>query len=350
MKKIVFLTPGLGVGGAERQLALLANGLKEKNHRPIIISLSPEAETLREYKTLETHICPIQRGTGLLPSFLKLRRKLRHINPDIIQGWMYAGNIFSSLCAINLNNSSVFHSVRASNMDGKRYGLQTLVNGWLSYIADGVSVNSIAGVKFHQRKGFNKDKLIFIPNGIDTEKFNTNPQLRKKIRQQLGFTPDEKIVLYVARLDPMKAHDTVLAVAKQSPDIRFVLVGKETQTLKAPTNVSCLGVWEDMTELYNAADLLINISRFGEGFPNVIGEAMACNLRVLTNDVGDSINIIGDTGFICNSMEAGTIAQQLKAVVSAEESGHELPSPREKILSSFSVDAMIRAHTTLYKV
>ena len=350
MKKIAFLTPGIGVGGAERQLALLARGLKEKNYRPIIISLSSPNQVLPEFKKLETYTCPIQKSSRFVASFLKLRQKLQNLEPEIIQGWMYAGNIFSSLCAINLNNSSVFHSVRASNMDSKRYGLQIRVNSWLSHIADGVTINSVSGVEFHQKKGFAKEKLMFIPNGIDTEKFYINSELRKKTRRQLGFTPDEKIVLYVARIDPMKAHDKVLAVARQSPDIRFVLVGEGTQTLNGLGNVFCLGVWEDMTRLYNAADLLVNISNFGEGFPNVIGEAMACNLRVLTNDVGDSINIIGNSGFVCDSTEAEAIAQKMKAIFSSIESSRELPSPREKILSSFSVEAMIQAYTELYQV
>ena len=349
MKNIVFLTPGIKVGGAERQLALLAHGLKARNYNPSIISLSSADNYLQDFDGLNVHICPLQAGLAFFPSFFRLRQKLRELNPDIVQGWMYAGNLFASLSAIGLGKPTIFHSLRASNMDAGRYALHIRVNGWLSKFTKAVIVNSKAGLAFHLKQGFTAEKLTFIPNGVDIKTFDADPNIRQKIRKRFKFTETDRVVLYAARLDPMKAHDAVMAAAAQCPEIHFIFVGRGTQNLKTPPNITCLGVWENMSELYNAADLLINLSKFGEGFPNVIGEAMACNLRVLANDVGDSAFIMGDTGYICATLDAELVSRQITTIFSSLESVDGLPAPRQRILESFSVETMIDAYTQLYK-
>ena len=311
MRNIVFVTSGIQMGGAERQLALLAGGLRKRGFNPTIISLSAAPNPLPEFENLETYVCPLEKDLGSPQRFLKLWKKIRQLEPDIIQGWMYAGNLLASILAIGLKPPRVFHSVRASNMDRMRYGRQIRLNGLASHFSRATIFNSEAGMDFHKNKGFSASNLQLIPNGIDTDKFSPQPSLRAVLRRELGFSSRDKVVLHVARLDPMKGHKTVLDVALACPEYKFVIAGKDTETLEASSNVTCLGAWENIAGLYNVADLLVSVSNFGEGFPNVIGEAMACGLHVLANDVGDSRVIIGNSGYICASSDTKIVTKQI---------------------------------------
>ena len=348
-KKITFITSGIGTGGAERQLALLAGGLRDRGFKPTIISLSAAPNPLPEFENLETYVCPLEKGLGSPRRFLKLWRKIRQLEPDIIQGWMYAGNLLASILAIGLKPPRVFHSVRASNMDSTRYGRQIRLNGLASHFSRATIFNSEAGMDFHKNMGFSASNFQLIPNGIDTDKFSPEPRLRDVLRRNLGFASGDKVVLYVARLDPMKGHKTVLDVALACPEYKFVIAGKDTETLEASSNVTCLGAWENIAELYNAADLLVSISNFGEGFPNVIGEAMACGLHVLANDVGDSRAIIGNTGYICASPDAEIVSKQIRSIFDRRNNVVKPADPRQRILTSFSCNAMVEAYASLYQ-
>ena len=349
MKNIVFVTPGIQMGGAERQLALLAGGLRDRGFKPTIISLSSASNPLPEFESLETYVCPLEKGLGSPQQFLKLRKTVRELEPGIIQGWMYAGNLLASILAIGLKPPLVFHSVRASNMDSARYGRQIRLNGLASHFSRATIFNSEAGMDFHKNMGFSCSNLQLIPNGIDTDKLSPEPELREVLRRKLGFSSEDKVVLYVARLDPMKGHKTVLDAALACQEYKFVIAGKDTETLEAPSNVTCLGAWENIVELYNTADLLVSISNFGEGFPNVIGEAMACGLHVLANDVGDSRAIIGNAGYICASTDAKIVSEQIRSIFARQKDAVKLADPRQRILTSFSCNAMVEAYASLYQ-
>ena len=80
-------------------------------------------------------------------------------------------------------------------------------------------------------------QIDVIPNGIDTDKFFPDKRLGASIRQKLGVTDDTPLVLYAARVDPMKGHQTVISVAKLCPDIQFIFAGKGTEILDVPKNV-----------------------------------------------------------------------------------------------------------------
>ena len=105
----------------------------ETGFKPTIISLSAAPKPLPEFENLETYVCPFEKILRSPQRFLELWRKIRQLEPDIIQGWMYAGNLFASILAIGSRPPRVFHSVRASNMDEMRYGRQVWLNGLASH-------------------------------------------------------------------------------------------------------------------------------------------------------------------------------------------------------------------------
>jgi glycosyltransferase involved in cell wall biosynthesis len=100
----------------------------------------------------------------------------------------------------------------------------------LSRFADLIIVNSYAGMEYSAQNGFPMEKMIVIPNGIETTNFIPQLPLREKTRKEWGISNNETLIGLVARLDPKKDHITFLKAAAQvsrvRPDVRFVCVGR----------------------------------------------------------------------------------------------------------------------------
>ena len=155
-------------------------------------------------------------------------------------------------------------------------------------------------------------------------------------------------MLYVARVDPMKAHDLVITAAKLCPEIKFIFAGLGTDCLMLPENVIGLGVRRDMPAIFNSSDWVISWSNFGEGFPNVIGEAMACGVPVIANNVGDSWLLIDDSGFKSTATSPHEIARDLKAIALKRLSITTKAKLAKRIGDNFTVKRMIDAYSSLY--
>ena len=348
-KKIVFITPGVEIGGAEKQLALLAKGLSQDGFAPLVIALSQSMKRhrLSDFNGLKVIEVDCKKLSQFPYSVWKIYRIVKDYEPDVIQGWMYAGNIMASIVGVG-TDSIIYHSLRASNMDNKRYGRIIKLNALLSVYANGVIANSQTGAEHHISCGFSSENMLIIPNGIDTGKFFPDKKSGESIRQELGVADGTQLVLYAARVDPMKGHQTVISVANLCPDIQFIFVGKGTDSLDVPKNVSVLGVRNDMQKIYNACDLVLSLSSFGEGFPNVIGEAMACGTMVIANNVGDSWIVIGDKGLKLAPYDNKTVlSEQLKTVVGSLNKLSK-SKIREQITTLYSVEKMIEKYKEEY--
>src|SRR6185312_4545208 len=131
--------------------------------------------------------------------------------------------------------------------------------------------------------------------------FTPSAVARAEARAALGVRSDELLVGIVGRFHPMKDHRTFVsaaAVARKSlANLRILMVGEglgpENGVLDewlhtAGMRDACLrlGRRRDLPALYAAMDLCVLSSRIGEGFPNVLGEAMACGVPCVATDVG----------------------------------------------------------------
>jgi glycosyltransferase involved in cell wall biosynthesis len=317
-KKILFLTRSLDHGGAERQLVELAKGLHQKGYSILVLTFYPAGAF--EKDLLETGV-PVKslqkRGRWDVVFFIvRLVRLLINEKPDVIHGYLAVPNILITILKPLFPNSRIVWGVRASNMDLSEYDwlsrLLFRVQCFCARFANLIIVNSNAGRDYHKKRDFPEDKIIVIPNGIDTDRFKPDFQLRERVRAEWGIKKEDKLIGLVARLDPMKDHRTFLKaaamLASERHDVHFVCIGdgaepyklelqRLSRDLELENRLTWAGNRGDMIAVYNALDIATS-SSFGEGFPNVIGEAMACGVPCVVTDVGDSALIVGDLGIV----------------------------------------------------
>jgi glycosyltransferase involved in cell wall biosynthesis len=340
-RSIVFVIPSLAAGGAERQLIVLAGGLQRSGWRVRVITFygggSLAADLLAAGVPLENLE---KRGRRGYPVFVfRLLRALRRERPGIVHAYLLTPNILTAILKPFLRGARVVWGVRASNVDFTRYGrglsLVFGVSCWLARFADLIISNSTAGVTFHASNGYPETRMVVIPNGIDGARFAPDGRARVDVRAEWQIGADEILVGLVGRLDPMKDHPTFLdaarIVATARRDVRFVCVGNGPPTYRetlerrtAALGLTDLVIWAggrgDLPRVYNAFDLAVSSSSFGEGFPNVVGEAMATAIPCVVTDVGDSAFVVGDTGWVCPPDDATALAEAILSAISSSES------------------------------
>ena len=355
MSTVLHVTSGLGVGGAETMLVQLAVRLQQRGHPQHVASLSGRGQLADALENRGVPVTALTTGSALkdISAVMQLRREIRRIAPDVVQGWMYHGNLVAALAHLSVLQSSrrrLYWNLRASNMDINRYGRVIGWNARFSRIPDIVIANSNAGLKFHIAHGFNARRMEVVPNGIDTEKFRPNPVMRATSRAAYNIGQDDLIVIHVARVDPMKDHSTFLAAMKALPQLRAILVGAGTEHLRLPPNVIAVGRRSDVERLYPAADIVASSSAFGEGFSNAIAEGMSAGLVPVATNVGDAGLIIDRVGHIVPPGDVGAFAAALStiAALSPDTRRNLGLEARSRILKNFALPRAVEQYERLY--
>ena len=340
--RLFFLIRDLRVGGAQRQLSELVKHLDKARFEVTVATFYPggalrdELACVPEVKLISLD----KRGRwDVLPFLWRLEQAAKKARPHIIHGYMDVANVLS-LALGKWLGARVAWGIRASAMDQALQGsLASLVSGCaarLSPWADLIIANSQAGRHDHVAAGYCGARMQVIPNGIDTERFRPDADARQAQRARWGWSSECWGIGLVGRLDPMKDHPTFLRAAQRFAALhsqaRFVCIGqgderygKQLRALAEQLGLATVLCWEpssrDLRAAYCALDLLALTSVRGEGFPNVIGEAMACGTLVVTTDTGDAGTIVGDATRV---VARGDVT----SLVKAWEAAFALPAPQ----------------------
>jgi glycosyltransferase involved in cell wall biosynthesis len=363
--RIAFLIRSLDAGGAERQLVDLVTHLDQSIFDITVLTyypggaLAPQLEAAAGVRLIYLG----KRGRRDVAGFVaRLVRHVRDLRPAIIHGYMPDANGLAWLLG-RLTGARVVWGIRASDVDLDHYDLLTRLlhrtEAWLSPHADLIIANSEAGSLYHARQGYSPRRMVVIPNGIDADRFRHDAEARRRLRHEWHVGDDEFVLGVVARLDPMKDHQTFLnaaaLLATSMPRARCVIVGdgppeirRHLTELADQCRVSdrllWLGARHDMPAVYNALDVTVSSSAFGEGFSNTIGEAMACEVPCAATDVGDAAMIIADTGRVVPRRRPDLLAAALVDLANADRAALGRMA-RDRIVEHFSTQALVERTT-----
>jgi glycosyltransferase involved in cell wall biosynthesis len=364
INRIALLVRSLTYGGAETQVTILANGLARSGHAVSVLVFYPNGPLRKRLSPDVTVRCLEKRGRwdviGLPRS---LFRVLDEEQPDVLYAFLPVANLLACLTRLRSSKLKVTWGVRASDVDLACYDwlsrLTYRLERRFSHCPNLIIANSEAGRRYAVSRGFpDNDRFVVIPNGIDLEHFRPDASLREAVRAEWEVQPHETLVGIIARLDPMKDHPSFLEaaakLAHRERGVRFVSVGAGPADYAAVLREQARGlgldekmIWAgprgDLSAVYNALDLLVSSSAFGEGFSNVLGEAMACGVPCVATDVGDAREILGDSVAVIpprnpEALVAGIVASLERLRLEGASLGAGL---RQRIAENFSVGILV---------
>ena len=371
--RVAHIITALRAEGAQMMLYKLLSRMERERFDAAVISLSNHGALADKFIRMGVPVYWINMKPGLPTpaAAVRLVNKIRQIKPDLIQGWMYHGNLAAQLAAAFAPaRVPVLWNVRGSHFALKDEKPSTAAIVWLnaklSNLPSRIINNSAASALGHeQRLGYNADKRLVIPNGFDTSVFAPSAAARGSVRAELAVADDTPLVALFARFHPVKDHAAFLEAAsillKSQRQAHFVLAGRGvdvsneclrqlTNRLGISNNVHMLGERSDMPRLAAAMDIVSLTSR-AEGFPNVIGEAMSCGVPCAVTDVGDSAWIVGDTGRVAPPGDAVALAKAWQELFEmSDENRRKLGRlARQRVIENFSLDAVARRYETVYE-
>ncbi len=357
--KILHLIAGLGNGGAERQLFEL---LKEnKDH--LLCSFSDSGIYEKKIKNLGINLITFNLKYPILIFFkiVKIIQIIKKNNINTIHAWMYNSCFISIFLKLFLRKRKIkiLWGIRCSNMNVKYYSAQLKLNIFFckmfSGIADKIIYNSYAGLGYHNKIGFNPNNAVVIQNGVDNKKFNFCIDTRKKLRKKYNLSNDDKVLVCVARVDPMKGHSELLKAfsfaIKKYKNLKLCLIGKGTEKFSKLENVLVFGMIGDIESYYNMADFIILPSLFGEGFSNVLVEGMLSELFPISTDVGDNKLIIGKSGIIFPPNNIKPIIDAFEKIANMKKKDIKDISSKafKRAKNKFSTKKMLTSYKHIYK-
>ncbi len=369
--KILHIITGLSTGGAERALYNLLQGGLSTEFDSHVISLSDAGTMGVQIEALGVPVITLgmQAGRPSVGGALKLRSAIKDLQPDIIQGWMYHGNLVASLARFFCSQKvpivwNVRHSLYDLSAERRMTRQVIRINRILSKSVTSLLYNSQLSREQHEDFGFCRDKGLVIPNGINCQEFGFSMDARRNIRAELAIPVEARVIGHVARFHPMKDHAVLLQAAKiilgHYPDTHFVLSGRDVDLNNAelkqhiPNELQnkfhLLGERSDIADLMSAMDILSS-SSWGEAFPNVLGEAMAIGIPCVATNVGDSALIIGNCGVVVPPKNKITLAAGIESLLAMPDIERCAlgENARRRIEDKFTLSVIVERYICLYR-
>lgn len=313
----------------------------------------------------------MRRGVPSVAALVRLVRRLRELRPDVVHTWLYHADLLGGIAARLARVGRVAWGLHNSTLEpaAVRARTRAVVRACalVSHrVPDRILCCSEVARAVHVECGYPAERFAIVPNGLDVDRFRPDPIARQRVRVELGFGADTRLVGLVARWNPQKNHAGFLQAAaevrRRQPATRFVLAGTgvdegNAELVALVTShglgdaVRLLGPRQDTPRLIAALDVLASASGYGEAFPVVLGEAMACGVPCVATDVGDSAFVIGGTGRVVSPGDMDGLAaaiDELLALPAAERAALSRRA-RERIVSRFAIDGVARQYEAFYR-
>lgn len=361
---VALFISSLHTGGTQRQITLTATGMAQRGVGVHLLSIYPGGEFWQQASTqpnirfvalFETRpVTRVMRALGLLWAPVRLRHFLSMAQPDVLYSMLDLSNLIARLATFGKQVPLLVWGIRASVLQPD---YRAAIPYWLCKQLSGTVplhiANSQKGLAAYKQDRFQICAGAVVHNGIDTDQFKFDASGRQALRRQWGVDEEAIVITLVGRFDQRKGHGVFLRMAarlnRSDARLRFVCVGPGTRSVKSQladlaaaiglgNTLLMLEDTRDMSNIYSASDIVVSAST-GEGFPNVIGEAMACGRACVVTDVGDSAILVGDCGVVVEPDDEHALADAVSNAITKQEAMGQCG--RIRIQTQFSVDIVV---------
>lgn len=369
--RVLHVITALGVGGAERMLLKLLGARALSGYEQWVVSMLPGGAMAGPMRAAGAHVHELDflGGVPLLGGALGVARHARQCQPDIVQGWLYHGNLGAALARAALHR-------RVPLVWGIRQSLATL-EGENLFAKAGIALNRIGSghpdrllfnsqtsLAQHRDFGFTMGHADYLPNGFETDAFAPDAAARAQLRATWGVDEGTVVFGLLARYHPAKGHAMFLHAARRvreaRPASRFVLAGTGVETGNEALmrvvheagmgdHVQLLGERNDVAGVLPALDVYVSSST-GEAFSNSLGEAMSCALPCVVTDVGDSRWVVGDAGKVVPPRDPAALAAAMVGMIDLGQARRAEMGlrARQRVRADFDIEAVAARYAALY--
>lgn len=365
--RILHVVDSLGKGGLENGLVNLIGRLNSDRFEHVVCAvrrLGPNAERLEAAGARV--ICLDTQAVSRFQA-ATLVRTIRDINPDLVHSRNWAG-IEAVLAGRWARSRGLIHSEHGLEADTsiKEPWRRNWFRRLAFELADRVLTVSHQLRDLHaKRTGFPAQRITVIHNGVDSRRFQPDPAIRARVREELGFSPSEFCIGCVGNLTPVKDYPTALrgldSFDQACDNWRLVVVGEgpERPKLEEIVNahprwknrVTFLGLSHRVPELLAAMDVYL-LSSVIEGISNSLLEAMASGLPAVATAVGGNPEVVvdGESGLLFPAGDFKKLAEQLLLIREQAELRASLARrARQRVREEFSIDSMVRKYQAVYE-
>ncbi|MEM9364916.1 MAG: glycosyltransferase [Planctomycetota bacterium] len=360
--RVALIIPTMDLGGAEKQVALLALGLHEQGHHVEVVLLTrdgPRSDSLRKAGVPVTVIGKQFKADPR--ALFRLIRFLRRQSFHVAHTFLFAANAFGRLAALKAGVPVVIGSERC--VDPWKRTWHFAIDRFLAARSHGITSNS-AGVRdFYVANGIPSEHFTLIPNGVP-QPVAREPVSRGEALSRLSIPEESQLILSVGRLWPQKrVRDLIWAgelVATVREKVHLVVVGDGPQRsdllghrdrVSTVDHVTFTGWRDDVVDILPHADLYWIASEY-EGQSNAVIEAMQAGVPVVASDIPGNRDLVehDNTGLLFPVGDTADLARQSLRLLKEEGLADRLrDAARGRIQQDFQVDTMVARHVELYR-
>lgn len=367
--KVVHVIVGLQTGGAELMLQRLLRAQRAAGEVPATVvsltELGVVGQRLRD-EGFEVLALQMRSPLGVWRVWLRLRALLRRYRPDLVQCWMVHADLLGGLAARAAGIHAIVWGVRTTDFSINPPATRAV--RWLcarlsSRVPHTIVCAATASLRAHVEAGYDARRMLVIPNGFDAAVWRPDAPRGAALRAELGLPADAPVVGCIGRFHAAKDfRNFVVAagqVAARLPGCRFLMVGRDLDrsntALRAWLDDTghaaafvLAGERHDVGACMNALDVFVLSSR-SEGFPNVVGEAMATARPCVVTDVGDAAALLGTTGRVVPARDPSALAAAIfeLLILPSEERAALGQAARARLVAEFSLQRTAERFTAL---
>lgn len=316
---------------------------------------------------IATHSIPFARHSliGSLRCLPQLKELLKKEKYDIVHTHTETGGLLLKLAHGAKGDSKFFYTPHGMSFwKGSGLKSQLVYKPLERWICSGMDMN--LGMNMEEVESlhnWNKKTGVYVHGvGLNVARMQSPARSREDVRNEFGFSVDDKFVASIGELDDNKNHITVIKALAQlgRNDFKYVVCGvgpnrdmlmREAERMGLKDNVLLAGYRSDIPDVLNAADIFVFPS-FHEGMPVSVLEAMACGLPVICSQIRGNVDIVeeGENGYLFAPADSDALSRKIGLLMDDADKRKAMGAKNKELVEDFSLETVTEELKRIYSM